>query len=632
MECVDDPGWRWRGLDCAGFVGPDGPGVASCEAAWARGRAGDGSEQTPYDACAVACGNAEACADTPRQFFSVTTWERGQVVRDGITYDDWAPEYVGEAFAATVDSSEDDSTFYLSLDAVDESNVAFYEPDWADWMDDVEEPEVPESMMPQTFQRPRIQTSNPAVCNPSMSGPAASGGIVSYDSAEAQLDVQYHCLREGRATVTVTIPVGIYRDIVFAWTKLCEVEAEVMVAAPSVSADADADAEGEGDSGSGGGGGATVVVVIGIILGCVLCPIVVKQVKVGRAKLATKAGDSSAGPGSTSRQFSRLDVETLPLTHTHTHQGHGGGGGGSSSPAEATEAERSARLAYLAAEKAKVTALLAKHHLQAYEASLIELGASSPIHLAHLRWDDLQMFNLNEQDRRSFKSLLREVAAASAPVVQQAGPPSNSGAPDGYVAFQTPEPSRRVAAVVPEARVTPLPMPSLPARARPAATLPTPSSHSPRSPSSAEEWQTKEDPVSGKLFYFNLKTNERSFALPQALATLQVQTEQQEAAVATVDGVAPQARTVAAVAAPFFGGLQDASPSGAMVDSSEREGGLQHSDPFGEDQPLAVAPAPAAAPAAAAAAEGAARGEEVAADPDARDASASPAPPAKLWS
>jgi hypothetical protein len=166
----------------------------------------------------------KTCGGIARQFFSVTTWEKA-VVKDGITFDDWSPEYVGEPFSAIVDSSEDDTTFYVSLEAVDESNVAFYEADWADWMDDVEEPEVPPSMMSQTFQRPRIETSNPAVCNPSLSGTASKGGTVaSYSTTESQLDVHYHCLRPGEATVTITIPVGVYSDVVFSWTKVCNRE------------------------------------------------------------------------------------------------------------------------------------------------------------------------------------------------------------------------------------------------------------------------------------------------------------------------------------------------------------------------------------------------------------------------
>ncbi len=47
----------------------------------------------------------KTCGGIARQFFSVTTWEK-DVVKDGITFDDWSPEYVGEPFFAVVDSSE----------------------------------------------------------------------------------------------------------------------------------------------------------------------------------------------------------------------------------------------------------------------------------------------------------------------------------------------------------------------------------------------------------------------------------------------------------------------------------------------------------------------------------------------
>ena len=49
------------------------------------------------------------------------------------------------------------------------------------------------------------------------------------------------------------------------------------------------------------------------------------------------------------------------------------------------------------AEQAKVTALLVKHGLQKFEAQLREHGATSPIHLAQLRKEDLHMFTLNHQ-------------------------------------------------------------------------------------------------------------------------------------------------------------------------------------------------------------------------------------------
>ena len=60
----------------------------------------------------------------------------GQIVtKDGITFDDWSPEYYNEPFSAIIDSSDDDTAFYIALEAVDETNMAFYEPDWADVSD-----------------------------------------------------------------------------------------------------------------------------------------------------------------------------------------------------------------------------------------------------------------------------------------------------------------------------------------------------------------------------------------------------------------------------------------------------------------------------------------------------------------
>ena len=60
-QCADDAAWRFNGLDCAGFVGAAGPGDGSCAEAWASGTAGDGAAATAYAACQVTCGNAEAC-------------------------------------------------------------------------------------------------------------------------------------------------------------------------------------------------------------------------------------------------------------------------------------------------------------------------------------------------------------------------------------------------------------------------------------------------------------------------------------------------------------------------------------------------------------------------------------------
>ncbi len=68
-QCMDDPGWRFHGLDCAAFVAAGGPGEGGCQVLgvaprWTRGTASDGSLQTAYDACQVSCGSTE-CALQP---------------------------------------------------------------------------------------------------------------------------------------------------------------------------------------------------------------------------------------------------------------------------------------------------------------------------------------------------------------------------------------------------------------------------------------------------------------------------------------------------------------------------------------------------------------------------------------
>ena len=74
------------------------------------------------------------CGGIARQFFTVSTFDK-IVTKDGITFDDWSPEYYNEPFSAIIDSSDDDTAFYIALEAVDETNMAFYEPDWADVSD-----------------------------------------------------------------------------------------------------------------------------------------------------------------------------------------------------------------------------------------------------------------------------------------------------------------------------------------------------------------------------------------------------------------------------------------------------------------------------------------------------------------
>ena len=374
--------------------------------------------------------------------------------------------------------------------------------------------------------------------------------------------------------------------------------------------------------------------------------------------------------------------------------------------AAATAAAAAAAEQRLEVEQRKVTDLLAKHGLQAFEPRLREMGATSPIHLAHLRADDVQTLNPDGQARRSFAGLLQELpahamqyqsragtaaavaAAETARVLslqqqqqqqqQQPGPLAAPARPDGYVAFSTPEPKRAPAAaagVVLVAQVTPAGYTgSSVAPVAAAATIGVgggfatgvspPASAEARTlgggggggagSGSAEDWETKRDPVSGKPFYFNLKTNERSFAIPPVLA----------AAAASTAGAAPTAATAstaggggasvsthqqpsgepqgAPAAATTAGAINvhqqeqvdthmgsarggysptppltleaeeavDSSEGGASTPSTPGTAGsaaaaaaaaavLQHSDPFGEDdEPPAYADRPAAATAA----------------------------------
>ena len=62
------------------------------------------------------------CGGIARQFFTVSTFDK-IVTKDGITFDDWSPEYYNEPFSAIIDSSDDDTAFYIALEAVDEVRI-----------------------------------------------------------------------------------------------------------------------------------------------------------------------------------------------------------------------------------------------------------------------------------------------------------------------------------------------------------------------------------------------------------------------------------------------------------------------------------------------------------------------------
>ena len=75
----------------------------------------------------------------------------------------------------------------------------------------------------QTFGRPRISSTNKRVCRPSLSGTARNGGTST--ATPQDLTVKYHCLDKGEAIIQVTIPVGIFLDVSFSFTKRCKRDA-----------------------------------------------------------------------------------------------------------------------------------------------------------------------------------------------------------------------------------------------------------------------------------------------------------------------------------------------------------------------------------------------------------------------
>ena len=80
--------------------------------------------------------------------------------------------------------------------------------------------------------------------------------------------------------------------------------------APSTGHSVEPTAEPSTEPAAESSGEAALPVFFGIILGCVLCPIVSKQVRLER----TKAFGGAVSSGNSRGQFSSLDVETLPLT------------------------------------------------------------------------------------------------------------------------------------------------------------------------------------------------------------------------------------------------------------------------------------------------------------------------------
>ena len=83
---------------------------------------------------------------------------------------------------------------------------------------------MPVDMAIQTYQRPSVQTSDKRICNPSLGGIASKGGTVTSYGGQQQMDVKYNCLKQGSATITVTVPMQAYEAVTFSWTKVCRKE------------------------------------------------------------------------------------------------------------------------------------------------------------------------------------------------------------------------------------------------------------------------------------------------------------------------------------------------------------------------------------------------------------------------
>eukprot|EP01043_Picozoa_sp_COSAG02_P049847 COSAG02_NODE_5052_length_4692_cov_2.956238_2_plen_686_part_00 len=513
--CVDDAGWQFDGLGgCAQFVSE--MGVERCRGEWTSGVDG----RTAYEACQVSCANREACEAPAAQPPPTTTPpppprappppptpvfvtgltvglipQSHEVVLDGRVQEYFDPSPTAGGRRMHDSTNDPASTFYVQSSTVI------------------------------NYQAPYV-SADPPICSPQVHGTMRSGGELSPNDLQA-MEVQYNCAVGGSTVITVTIPLedNTKEAITWSWRKSSG-PAPVKPSHDVLRTDS-----------VGGDSGPVLTVFFGIILGCVFCPIFAKKVSFGQSKEA----DGPAHRGSSRGQFDSVSIETLPLTSQEQTSGN---------PLRAVGGSTSAapRAEQLVAEQGKVTALIVKHGLQRFEAHLREVGATSPIHLAQLRPGDLQFFTLSLHEKRSFEALLNELSPGAWQAEVQAQFPGHSGqhqqqpaAPtatqsNGYVSFSTPSPKSnaavRSAQTVPVAQVTPVRQvrlqdhraaKSTQVAAMATATASTSSAANGSGPASdgggsAKDWATKRDPVSGKPFYFNQKTNERTFVAPPVLA------------------------------------------------------------------------------------------------------------------
>jgi hypothetical protein len=176
----------------------------------------------------------KSCGGLYRPFFAVSTWNKA-VVRDGRAEDDWDLEFMEEPIAAAVESSEDMTSFFLTLDATDEvaeANIlqATHDEHLGTEHSMGEElvaevaaaaQAIPEKLAVQSYLHPRVEVSDKSILNPVLGGMARKGGTITSTGGQQQLDVQYHCQRPGEAIVTVSIPLEIYEDVTFSFRKSC---------------------------------------------------------------------------------------------------------------------------------------------------------------------------------------------------------------------------------------------------------------------------------------------------------------------------------------------------------------------------------------------------------------------------
>lgn len=128
----------------------------------------------------------KSCGGLYRPFFAVSTWNKA-VARDGRAEDDWDLEFMGDPIAAAVDSSEDMTSFFLTLDATDEvaeANIlqathdfqghGMSEDQVAHIKSDAEAGAagqvIPERLAVQSYLHPHVEVSDRSVLNPVLGG------------------------------------------------------------------------------------------------------------------------------------------------------------------------------------------------------------------------------------------------------------------------------------------------------------------------------------------------------------------------------------------------------------------------------------------------------------------------------